>query len=89
MARKMKCVYNTINGERTGVFCRTGMSRTYPSPGILFKYKCPDGASFLVNPDDGNGYYYDLIDPPAYGLPNQKMYAYIDDAYLVDRKAHV
>jgi hypothetical protein len=81
----MKCVFKPVNGDKTGAYARTGMSRTYPSPGILFMYKCPDGQSFLVNPDDGNGWYYKLIDPPSYGLPNQDMYAYVDDEFISSR----
>lgn len=79
--KRIKCVFNDVNGENTGVYCRSGKTSSSKSLGILIKKNCKDGTFYVDGNDSGNSYYR-LIDPQNYGLPNTKMYAYCGKEYL-------
>lgn len=78
---QIKCVFNNSNGDNTGTYCRTGKSKSFSSPGILLKRNCPNGEFIIDDSDAGNGYYL-LVNPQNYGLPNQKMYVYINKSFI-------
>ena len=68
MAQVLKCKFNNVNGMNTGVWTRTGPSKTYPSPGILYKKNCPDELHFYCEPNTENNAYYKLLNPGNYKL---------------------
>lgn len=87
MAKKVyKCVFSSVNGENTGVFTRTQMTKNSPSPGILYKKNCPDGLHFYADPDvGGTNNYYKLIDPGKYKGINTSsgtVYVWLSKTYL-------
>lgn len=86
MARELKCTFKRVNGDKTGVFCRTGPSKDYPSPGILYMVRCPDAKSFRVDPTPAGNSYYKLLRPTEYGLPNSTMYVYLDDSFILSQQ---
>lgn len=69
---RMKCVFNTINGENTGAYCRTGMSSSFPVPpgstngGILMRKHCNNATFYVDKSDGGTNNYYRLIDHQQY-----------------------
>jgi hypothetical protein len=84
---KMKCVFNTINGQNTGAYCRTQTTSQSPVPpgstnsGILMRKHCPN-ATFYVDKSDGGNNYYRLIDHQSYAPfanvdANTKVYMYV------------
>ena len=83
----LKCVFKPVNGNKTGIYCRYGPSKTYTSPGILYMSKCPDGSSFIVENKNYGNDYYKLIDPPKYGLPKttKTIYVWVDDSVIKSR----
>lgn len=87
MATPMNCTFNTVNGENTGAYCRTGTSSSFPIPpgstngGILMRKHC-NNATFQVDKDDGSGAYYRLINHTQYEPfrnvdANTKVYMYL------------
>lgn len=85
---KMKCVFNTVNGENTGAYCRTGMSSSYPVPsgstngGILMRKHCPNATFYVDKSDGGTNNYYRLIDHQTYApfknvSANTKVYMWL------------
>lgn len=69
---QMKCVFNTINGENTGVRCRTGMGVSFPAPsgstngGILMGKHCDNATFYVDKSDGGTNNYYRLINHQQY-----------------------
>ena len=86
MAKALKCTFKRVNGDKTGVFCRTGPSKNYPSTGVLYMINCPDAKSFLVEPESVGNSYYKLINPTEYTLPNGDMYVYLDNSFILSRE---
>lgn len=88
MAKVYECTFSNVNGENTGTFTRTGMSKNYPSPGILYKKNCPDGLHFYVDPNNGGtNNYYALINPSDYNInSNGTVYVWLSSSYLVSWK---
>lgn len=85
MAKRLKCIFNSVNGENTAVFTRTAMTKKSPSPGVLIKKNCPDGKTFYCDPSDGGtNNYYKLIDPGQYSISyNGTVYVWLDKSFLV------
>ena len=79
--KKIKCVFNSINGENTGSWCRSGKSASTKKVGLLVKKNCKDGTFYVDGNDSGNSYYR-LLNPKDYKLPDQKMYAYINKSFI-------
>lgn len=73
--------FNNVNGENTGFRCRSGPSNSSEMTGYLLKKNTPAG-SFQVDTSDKQGQYYRLIQPEKFGLPNKKMYAFVDASFL-------
>jgi hypothetical protein len=65
--REVTCVFNSVNGENTGCYMRTGPAYGYSEAGILIKKNCPNG-TFYVDGDDGQDPYYRLLYPERYGF---------------------
>lgn len=88
MAKRLECIFKAVNGENTGAWTRTAMTKNSPSPGILYMKNCPDGKTFYCDPTDGGtNSYYKLIDPETYGIKSSgKVYAYLDRSFLVSWK---
>lgn len=85
MPKRLKCIFNSVNGENTAVFTRTSMTKNSPSPGLLIKKNCPDGQTFYCDPSDGGtNNYYKLIDPGQYGINyNGTVYVWLNKGHLV------
>ena len=93
---KYKCVFfKAVNGKNTGVYTRTGQSKSKPSPGILFMRNCPDGKTFYVdadaaekNNDPGENGYWKLLEPEKYKLgaydknKHTNVWMWINPAYI-------
>ena len=88
MAKRLECIFKAVNGENTGAWTRTAMTKNSPSPGILYMKNCPDGKTFYCDPNDGGtNSYYKLIDPATYGINSSgTVYAYLDKSFLVSWK---
>ena len=86
MKRKMRCTFKRIYGDKTGAQCRTGPGKMFPPLGFLYMLKCPDGKSFIVDPDDTSDGYYRLIEPTKYGLPDTTTYVLLDNKFLLSRE---
>jgi len=88
MAKRLECIFNSVNGENTAVFTRTSMTKKSPSPGILYKKNCPDGKTFYCDPaDGGTNNYYKLIDPASYKINyNGTVYVWLNKGHLVSWK---
>jgi len=85
MAKKIyKCNFNYVNGDNTGVFTRTAMTKNSPSPGILYRKNCPEGPYFYADPDvGGTNNYYKLIDPQKYKInASGTVYVWLNKSFL-------
>lgn len=80
--QKIICKFNPVNGDRTGVYARTGRAKSYPNKGILYMKNCPDGKTFVVEADGGVNGFHKLLHPSYYGLPNTTLYVWIDDSFI-------
>lgn len=83
--QKIICEFDPVNGNRTGVFARTGQAKGFPSKGVLYMRNCPDGKTFVVEADGGKNGFHRLLHPSYYGLPNTTLYVWIDDSYIKRR----
>lgn len=78
------CEFNSVNGENTGVYVRTGMGASYPSVGILIKKNCPKGQFYIDNADGSSANsFYRLLNPEKYKInASGKVYVKISSTYL-------
>lgn len=90
MAKKVyECTFNSVNGENTGVWTRTGMARSYPTFGVLLKKNCPDNLHCYLDPSiGGTNNYYGLIKPEDYKINSngQTVYVPLSKEYLTGWK---
>lgn len=78
------CEFNSVNGNNTGTYLRTGKSSSYPSAGILIKKNCKDGKFYIDSGDgDYNTGYYRLLNPEKYKIEAKgRVYVKISSGYL-------
>ena len=78
---KVKCQFNTVNGNNTASWCRTGPSSSYKKTTTLVRKNCPDGVFYIDNAD-GKGNFWKVIDPTTVGLPDGTHYVYLSSSFL-------
>lgn len=88
MATNVTCTFIAVNGQNTGMRCKSSPSVSSSAPsgstngGILMLKHCPNG-TFVVDTSDGDGSkYYRLVDHQKYGpfknVPaSEKVYVYV------------
>ena len=74
------CVFNSVNGQNTGVNVRTGRGTNYPSVGTIIKRR---NSGFTVDTSDAKDGWYRLVNPSAYGInTNRPVYVKLQQSYL-------
>ena len=89
---KVLCKFNSVNGQNTGAYVRTGPKSSYKSVGILTKKYAKNGFYIETNKGDSKTQYYQLLNPETYVDGNKKqilnvkkgdvVYIYVDNGHL-------
>ena len=80
--KKQKCKFKLVNGDKTAVFTRKGMSASTTAIGTLVHDELPNGVFYVDLNDGGTNDYYKLIDPQLYKVPNTPQYVYCGTEYV-------